>query len=98
MLFTVLAPLILALTATALPSRRWPAPSPALSLNQYDQEIFDIAMQVNDWSWEPATGWIEANDDGGHTSSRFTVWYAVGLLQRNQGDDVQRAITAIENM
>lgn len=92
-----LLPLLFSLV-TALPSRRWPAPSPAISLNQYDQEMMDVAMKLGDWSWEPSTGWIEANDDGGHTSSRFTAWYAPGLLYRNQGDDVKNAIAAIENV
>jgi hypothetical protein len=48
----------------ASPAKRWPPPSPALELNKYDQEIFDVAMQLGDWSWEPSTGYIEANDDG----------------------------------
>ncbi|WVQ82790.1 hypothetical protein IAT38_004922 [Cryptococcus sp. DSM 104549] len=69
-----------------------------LSLSKYEQEVFDVAMQINDWSWEPSTGWIEADDDGGHTSTRFTVWHAVGLLHRNQGDDVANAILAIKNV
>jgi hypothetical protein len=34
----------------------------------------------------------------GHTSTRFTAWYIVGLLHRNEEDDVQRAITAIRNV
>lgn len=49
---------------SASPAKRWPSPSPPLKLNQYDQEIFDVAMQLGDWSWEPSTGYIEANDDG----------------------------------
>lgn len=58
--------LLLSLTglASAAPSKRWPAPSPALNLSKYDQEVFDVAMQIGDWSWEPSTGWIEADDDG----------------------------------
>jgi hypothetical protein len=50
--------------AVASPAKRWPSPSPALELNKYDREIFDVAMQLGDWSWEPSTGYIEANDDG----------------------------------
>lgn len=53
-------------TTAALPSthsKRWDPPSPALSLNRYEQEVFDVSMQINDWSWEPSTGWIEADDD-----------------------------------
>ena len=50
--------------AVGSPGKRWPPPSPSLELNKYDQEIFDVAMQLGDWSWEPSTGYIEANDDG----------------------------------
>ena len=58
--------LILASLEGALgsPGKRWPPPSPSLKLNSYDKEIFDVAMQLGDWSWEPSTGYIEANDDG----------------------------------
>ncbi len=32
--------------------------------------MMDVAMTIGDWSWEPSTGWIEANDDGvSHSSS-----------------------------
>ncbi|WVQ77870.1 hypothetical protein IAR50_007572 [Cryptococcus sp. DSM 104548] len=89
-----LAALALLRAAKADPARR-PSLSP---LGQYEQEVFDVAMQLNDWSWEPSTGWIQADDDGGHTSSRFTVWHAAGMLYRNQEADVSNAIRAIENI
>ena len=41
----------------------WSTPSPPLNLSQYEQEVFDVAMQIGDWSWEPSTGWIEVDDD-----------------------------------
>jgi hypothetical protein len=28
----------------ASPTKRWPSPLPALTLNKYDKEIFDVAM------------------------------------------------------
>jgi len=52
---------LLALTSFAA---AWSAPSSSLSLNKYEQEVFDVAMQIGDWSWEPSTGWIEVDDDG----------------------------------
>lgn len=65
----------LALAATAamaVPSRRWPAPSPPLKLNEWDKSMMDVAMTVGDWSWEPSTGWIEADDDGvRHAVARY---------------------------
>ncbi|KAK4689143.1 hypothetical protein P7C73_g972, partial [Tremellales sp. Uapishka_1] len=78
--------------------RRWPAPQPALSLSKYEQEIFDVTMQIQDWSWENSTGWIQSNDDNGHDSTRFTAWYIPGLLFRNQEDDLIKAIWAIKNI
>lgn len=50
--------------------RRWAAPSPALSLSKYDQEVFDVAMTINDWAWEPSTGWIESDDDNVSDTAR----------------------------
>ncbi|KAL7423396.1 hypothetical protein Q5752_002700 [Cryptotrichosporon argae] len=88
---------LLGLTAAA-PTRRWAPPSPAINFTKYEQEIFDVSMTLNDWSWEASTGWIASDDDNGHTSTRFTAWYAVGLLQRNEGDDLNNAIWAIENI
>lgn len=64
MRFALLALASLASTAFAVPSRRWPAPSPALKLNDWDKSMMDVAMTIGDWSWEPSTGWIEADDDG----------------------------------
>lgn len=58
----------------ASPAKRWAPPSPALKLNNYDQEIFDVAMQLGDWSWEPSTGYIQANDDGVSMSVSFSTF------------------------
>lgn len=60
-------PLLIALAGCTVglssPFKRWDPPSPGLSLNQNEQDIFDYSMQVQDWSWEPWLGWIQANDD-----------------------------------
>ena len=63
MISNLLMTLVVATLALASPLRRWDPPSPALSLTQWEQEVFDVSMQINDWSWEPSTGWIEADDD-----------------------------------
>ena len=70
MITNLLFPLLTALLAVASPVRRWAPPSPALSLSQYDQQVFDVSMQINDWSWEASTGWIEADDDNVSYSRR----------------------------
>jgi hypothetical protein len=63
MISNLLTTLVLATLALASPLRRWDPPSPGLSLTPYEQEVFDVSMQINDWSWEPSTGWVEADDD-----------------------------------
>lgn len=49
--------------AMSSPFKRWDPPIPGLSLSQNEQDIFDYSMHVQDWSWEPWLGWIQANDD-----------------------------------
>lgn len=34
----------------------------------------------------------------GHTSTRFTTWYACGLMERREKDDIEKAIRAINNV
>jgi hypothetical protein len=34
----------------------------------------------------------------GPHETRSTVWYAAGLLQRNEGDDVEQAINILKNV
>jgi hypothetical protein len=65
------------LVQAASVDKRWPAPSPALSLNKHDTEMYNIAMQLGDWSWEPSTGWIQADDDTvshGRISVDVSLW------------------------
>jgi hypothetical protein len=54
-------------------------------------------MQVQDSRWDDSYKYIWYADNG-PWSTRFTAWYAAGLLARNQGDDVENAKAAIQNM
>lgn len=55
-------------------------------------------MQVQDARWDNYYKSIMYQEVAGEFSTRFTAWYTVGLLHRNQGDDVENAKAAIENM
>jgi hypothetical protein len=54
-------------------------------------------MQVNDDRWDDSYKYIWYQDNG-PWSVRFTAWYTAGLLYRAQGNDVENAKAAIENM
>lgn len=55
-------------------------------------------MQVQDSRWDDYYKYIRYQETAGELSTRFTAWYTAGLLHRNQGDDVDNAKAAIENM
>lgn len=61
------------------------------------QDLFDWSMYVNDLRWDDSYKYIWYADNG-PWSTRFTAWYAAGLLYRNKGADVANAKAAIENM
>lgn len=67
--------LVLVGLVQAGPAPKSSLPRPPLSMSPYEKEVFDAAMLFNDISWEPSTGWIEANDD------------SVGLLFSCQASD-----------
>lgn len=55
-------------------------------------------MQVGDSRWDDYYKYILYQDSVGEYSTRFTAWYTAGLLHRNQGNDVENAKAALENM
>lgn len=61
------------------------------------QDLFDYSMTVQDLRYDPYYNFIWYFDNG-PWSVRFTAWYSVGLLKRNQGDDVAHARAALKNM
>ncbi|KAK1962793.1 hypothetical protein LY78DRAFT_660922 [Colletotrichum sublineola] len=54
-------------------------------------------MGVQDSRWDDSYNLIWYQDNG-PWSIRFTAWYTAGLLHRNEGDDVENAKAAIENV
>ncbi|KAH8884077.1 hypothetical protein GQ53DRAFT_880375 [Thozetella sp. PMI_491] len=61
------------------------------------QSLFDYSMQVQDLRWDDSYKYIWYSDNG-PWSVRFTAWYTAGLLHRNQGNDVNNAKAALENI
>lgn len=63
------------------------------------QSLFNESMTWLDTWYDPSAGYLY--DEGAatalHHETRSSVWYAVGLLARNEGDDVARAETIITN-
>lgn len=60
----LLASLLVSFGASAAPARRWSPPSPAISFNKYEQEVFDVSMQINDWAWDWDRGLVASDADG----------------------------------
>ncbi|KAI1078201.1 hypothetical protein F5B20DRAFT_548420 [Whalleya microplaca] len=61
------------------------------------QDLFDYAMYVCDSRFDYSYNYIWYVNDG-QWDTRFTAWYIPGLLYRANGDDVEHAIAAIENI
>lgn len=55
-------------------------------------------MQAQDPRWDNYFKYIYYQEKAGELSTRFTAWYTAGLLHRNEGDDVENAKAALENM
>jgi hypothetical protein len=88
----------------------WAAPRHpnAASLNKNSREIFDTAMQWGDRAWNPEAQLCgspanfrtdgtqtQARATGGYFMVRDSVWYAIGLLLRDQPGDRERAAQII---
>lgn len=55
-------------------------------------------MQIQDARWDDYYKYIWYQETAGELSTRFTAWYTAGLLARKQGNDVDNAKAALENM
>jgi len=72
-------------------------------LDEYTRHWFDIALQWADKRWSEKYQLLQMPLDrkysGKHEAPyiiRDSVWYAVGLLMRQQSDDIERAVATIE--
>lgn len=56
----------------------------------FQDQIFDSEVSYLRYFYYPLAA--------GPHETRSTVWYSIGLLQRNQGDDVKQAVKILENV
>lgn len=67
----------------------------------YIDEIFDSSMSYLDQIYDPTAGYLWYTYypfAAGKHETRSTVWYAAGLLRRNQGSDVDNAVRIINSV
>lgn len=67
----------------------------------YIDDLFDQSMSFLDQIYDPNAGYLwyfYYPLAAGKHETRSTVWYAAGLLRRNEGDDVDNAVKIITNV
>lgn len=67
----------------------------------YIDELFDSSMSYLDQIYDPTVGYLFYTYypfAAGKHETRSTVWYAAGLLRRNQGSDVDDAVRIITSV
>lgn len=67
----------------------------------YIDDLFDQSMGFLDQIYDPNAGYLwyfYYPLAAGKHETRSTVWYAAGLLRRNEGDDVDNAVKIITNV
>ncbi|EED21461.1 conserved hypothetical protein [Talaromyces stipitatus ATCC 10500] len=73
----------------------------SVELSGHAQSLFDQSMSFQDQIYDPDVSYLRYFYyplAAGPHETRSTVWYSLGLLQRNQGDDVKEAIKILENV
>ncbi|KUI59694.1 hypothetical protein VP1G_06959 [Cytospora mali] len=67
----------------------------------YINDMFDTSMSFLDQIYDPTAGYLwyfYYPLAAGKHETRSTVWYAAGLLRRNQGEDVDNAVKIITSV
>lgn len=67
----------------------------------YIDDLFDQSMSYLDQIYDPTAGYLWYTYyplAAGKHETRSTVWYAAGLLRRNQGSDVDDAVQIITSV
>lgn len=67
----------------------------------YIDDLFDQSMSFLDQIYDPNAGYLwyfYYPLAAGKHETRSTVWYAAGLLRRNEGDDVDNAVKIITSV
>lgn len=73
----------------------------SVELSKHAQTLFDQSMSFQDQIYDSEASYLRYFYyplAAGPHETRSTVWYSIGLLQRNQGDDVKEAVKILENV
>lgn len=73
----------------------------SVNTSSYIDEIFEYSMSYLDQIYDPTAGYLWYTYypfAAGKHETRSTVWYAAGLLRRNQGNDVDHAVRIITSV
>lgn len=73
----------------------------AVELSGHPQDMFDKSMSFLDTLYDDSVGylyWFYFPLAAGQHETRSSVWYVPGLLQRNEGNDVEQAIRILKNV
>jgi hypothetical protein len=73
----------------------------SVELTVHAQSMLDESMSFLDTIYDPAAGYLEYFYyplAAAKHETRSTVWYAAGLLQRNEGSDLAEAVRIITNV
>jgi len=93
----VVLPLVLALPHNETNSTET---SYVLSLPKNTQGLFNESMEWMDQFYDPSAGYLYdvSTTAALRHETRSSAWYAVGLLARNEGSDVEEALKIITNI
>jgi hypothetical protein len=88
---------LLAIPVTSAPSNH---SSYVSSLPANAQSLFTESMNWMDGFYDPSAGYLfdESSATALRHETRSSAWYAIGLLARNTGDDVENALQIISNV
>jgi hypothetical protein len=73
----------------------------SVNLTGNAKDYFDESMNFLDTIYDESAGylyWFYYPFAAGPHETRSSVWYATGLLQRNEGDDLHQAVKILKNV
>jgi hypothetical protein len=91
---------LLAIPAASAPSSHSKNFSYVSSLPKNSQSLFTESMEWMDGFYDPSAGYLfdESSATALRHETRSSAWYAIGLLARNEQDDVKNALQIITNV
>jgi hypothetical protein len=91
---------LLVIPAACAPSSQSKNASYVSSLPKNSQSLFRESMDWMDGFYDPSAGYLfdESSATALRHETRSSAWYAIGLLARNEHDDVKNALQIITNV